>query len=85
MSDWTKDLCDALATVTVYTGGAMLGAITRQIAWWHWSRQGHTARLADVHVCDERLSLRGQDTRLMRHSCTTRVNPTSSEGHGWTA
>ena len=39
------DLCDVLALSGV-AGGAMLGAIIRQIAWWQGSHQGHTPKLA---------------------------------------
>ena len=43
------DLCDVLALSGV-TGGAMLGAIIRQIAWWQGSHQGHTPHLAGSHL-----------------------------------
>ena len=42
------DLCDVLALSGV-KGGAMLGAIIRQIAWWQGSHQGHTPKLAGSH------------------------------------
>ena len=42
------DLCDVLALSGV-TGGAMLGAIIRQIPWWQGSHQGHTPKLAGSH------------------------------------
>ena len=42
------DLCDVLALSGV-AGGAMLGAIIRQIAWWQGSHQGHTPKLAGSH------------------------------------